>query len=321
MKRLFFLLPCLAFLGGCCACQKPVKEPPAAITLDEQVRRLSEWRQALPRVRADLGPLGAHLEYPDEKGAMQSHNSEGYLLLQQHFDAAPGSAESRGDVYLAGKVLDTTKVFEAGRNATAWWFAIFLDQNTVRTGDASVSVNLASLSDPESAGIFRADLVFDMLGLSELPPAHNLVRQNGAVKYLRDGPGLEKAMLMRVDDFTGTNELLIEEFTAGGVLYLSREILVDRFSGNVSEVRIYNPAGVLVVRSELGEYAPVTYAEGVTRPAAASVPQFPRRVRVTYPAQKTIITLHFNAVTVPEAFRPAAFSTPRFDNLHVIREK
>ncbi len=250
---------------------------------------------------------------------MQSQNSEGYLLLQQHFDAPPGSPESRGDVYLAGKVFDTTKVFEAGRNATAWWFAIFLDQNTVRTGDASQPVNLASLSDPQSAGIFRADLVLDMLGLSALPPAHNLVRQSGAIKYLRDLPGMDKALLLRVDDPTATNHLLIEEFTPGGVLFLSREIIIDRFTGNVSEVRLYNPAGLLVVRSQLDSYAPVQFEDAAAK--AATLPQFPRKVRLSYPAQKTTITLNFNKVTSPASFRPAAFSTPRFDNLHVIREE
>lgn len=322
MKNGFFGVLAVSFLlAGCCGTnRKPPKVVPPAIAIDEQVRRITEWQKSLPRIRADLVTAGARLEFPDENGKAKVQNAEGYLLLQQHPEAQAGSPQSRGDVYLAGKVFETTKVFEAGRNATDWWFAIFLDQNAVRTGDASQPVNLAALSSPNSSGIFRADLVFDLLGLSALPPAHNLELMSGAAApdQIRLRNGREKILLMRVDDFAGINQLLVEEFTANGVLYISREIIVDRASGRVSEVRIYNPAGVMVVRSKLEQYKPVALAEGV--PRTEPVPQFPRVVTLSYPAQKTTIRLEFGNVTLPAEFRPAAFSTPRFDNLKVIRE-
>jgi hypothetical protein len=326
MKNGFFsLLAAIFLLTGCCgpADRQPAKVVPPPISVDEQVRRIAEWQKSLPRIRADLVTAGARLEFPDENGNAKVQNAEGYLLLQQHPEAQAGSPQSRGDVYLAGKVFETTKVFEAGRNATDWWFAIFLDQNAVRTGDASQPVNLAALSSPNSSGIFRADLVFDLLGLSALPPAHNLEQMSGAAApdQIRLRNGREKILLMRVDDFAGINQLLVEEFAPAegrGTLYISREIIVDRASGRVSEVRIYNPAGVMVVRSKLEQYKPVTFGEGAAR--TEIVPQFPRVVTLWYPAQKTTIRLEFGNVTLPAEFRPAAFSTPRFDNLRVIRE-
>jgi hypothetical protein len=325
MKRLFLLMMCVALLNACCCgpCGKLVVAPPP-ISMEEQVRRLTEWQHALPRVRADLQLAGAHLEYPDEKGAMQSRNSEGYLLLQQHFDAAAGSAESRGDVYLVGKVLQTTKVFEAGRNAEAWWFAIFVDQNTARTGDASRPVNVAALSDPKSSGILRADLVFDMLGLSELSaPAANAPAMPVSAQVNSAEP--QPLLLMLANDADASNHLYLAQDKVdlrrmgnpSGPRFgtIAREIIVDRVSGHVTEVHIYNSEGVLVVRSELSEYKPVEFEEGVERPAV--VPQFPHRVRVSYPAQKTIITLHFEKVTVPDHFGMLAFAKANFDSIYL----
>jgi hypothetical protein len=80
---------------------------------------------------------------------------------------------------------------------------------------------------------------------------------------------------------------------------------VDRIKNELREVRIYNPDGVVMVSSRLEDYRPVTYAEGVEAPAQPV--KFPRKVTVSYPAQKMRIVLQFDEVMVPARIPEAAF--------------
>ncbi len=124
---------------------------------------------------------------------------------------------------------------------------------------------------------------------------------------------------MRVNDFDRTNDLFIEQLPDAmdtrGRAFLAKEIRVDRFTGNISEVRMYDPAGVLVVRSQLSDYHAISHGKNAAPPASpAEIPSFPHRVVVSYPAQQTTISLDFSDVSIPAAIRDAAFETPDFQD-------
>ena len=67
----------------------------------------------------------------------------------------------------------------------------------------------------------------------------------------------------------------------------------------------------MAVRSELSDYMPVMYAEGVARPA--QTPKFPRKVEVRYPGRFLTVALTFDEVEVPGEFKPVVFAMPDFE--------
>jgi hypothetical protein len=164
-------------------------------------------------------------------------------------------------------------------------------------------VDLSTLNNPHSSSIFRADLVLDLLALSELPPT-------------TVAGGNRTTVLMRVNDFEATNDLFVESLSPDGHIALTREIIVDRFSGNVKEVRLYDAGGVLAVRSELTDYKPAMYGEDVSPPQNPP-PVFPRKVVVSYPAQQSVISLQMGEVRIPATLADAAFRTPDFEAQHL----
>jgi hypothetical protein len=303
------LLGILAALGGCC-CNLPRERPPlpAAINVTEQSRRLTEWSSKLPRIKATTVLGGVRMEYRDDSGRDHGLNAEGFLQIQQHPAVSAQSFERPADVLLLGKSFDQP-AFEAGRNANNWWFAVKIDRKEAWIGDATRPLRTESLGAEGSASILRADLVPDLLGLSPLPVAEPEV---GAT---RQSPG---NLLYLVDDPTGTNRLFIlgelRVMAPNATLQrpiVRREIVVDRYTGHISEVRLYNVEGVVVVRSELSDYAPVTYADGVAKPVA--VPEFPHKVVVKYPGRYLTVALTFDDVEIAAEFKPAVFTMPKFE--------
>ena len=121
--------------------------------------------------------------------------------------------------------------------------------------------------------------------------------------------------IRRFDDDLGTNNLFLIEAQAGW-RFLAREIIIDRYSGHVAEVRFYDPAGILAVRSQLSDYKPVTYADGVPQPP--TIPQFPHKVIVSSPSQFLTVSLQFDDVKVWADFKAPVFLTPAFEGLKVI---
>lgn len=295
------VLALLAVLTGCCPIVKPRGEPPAPITLEEQTRRLEAWSRQLPLLRATTVLAGVRFDYRDDKGQAHSQDAEGTLWIQQHFSTTPAT-EGTQDVMLLGQKFNHP-VFEAGRNDKFWWFIIRMDTKKAWVGDSTKPLDPATLGTgaKDSASILRADLVPQLLAISPLPST--------TPGYTEPMPSARMAML--VDEFT--NNLIITDTGRG---YVARQIFIDRFTGHVAEVRLYDPAGILVVRSQLSDYQPVTYAPDAPKPAGAGggTPQFPRKITVSYPAQQMTIALQLDTVTVPAKAPPAAFRTPDFAN-------
>jgi hypothetical protein len=302
------LLISIISLTGCCNCppRTTLQNPPPPITPEEQIRRLTEWSTRLPGLKAKTVLAGVRLDYRDDQGSDHSVNAEGTLQIRQHLENT--ALKPRSDVLLLGKSFDQP-AFEAGCNAPHWWFAIRLDTKKAWLGDATKPLDYASLASKGAASILRADLVPDLLGLSPLPP--NEINRNGN-RETGGGP----ITMMLVNDATATNDLLIGQMSGDGRPFISREIVVDRISGHIVEVRLYDPAGVMAVRSRLSDYRPVSYEEGA--PHAAVVPQFPRKVEVNYPAQHLTAALEFADVKVSTDFSERVFATPDFQGLQVI---
>ena len=102
--------------------------------------------------------------------------------------------------------------------------------------------------------------------------------------------------------------------------WIKRELVIDRHTGDITEVRLYNPEGVMIVRSTMSDYRPATLpsdAEG-----KATGPRVPYMVTLDYPAQEMRVSMQFESVTVPERVNDAAFKTPDFEgqDLKVNRE-
>jgi hypothetical protein len=287
-------------LAGCnvCPCQNNLTPPPP-ITPEEQIRRLADWSARLPGIKAKTVLAGVRLDYQDDKGNEHSVNAEGILQIRQHLENA--GLKAPADVLLLGKSFDQP-AFEAGRSATNWWFAIRLDNKKAWVGDATKPLDYASLGTKGTAGILRADLVPDLLGLSRLP---QYSAPNGA-----PGRGDAGFTTMLVNDATATNDLIVGQISGSARPFISREIIVDRISGHVAEVRLYDPSGLMVVRSRLSDFKPVSYEEGAVH--SAVVPEFPRKVEVSYPAQHLTVALEFGDVKVVTEFSDAVFRMPDF---------
>ena len=335
-------LAILASLIGCCPIANPRREPPPPITLEEQASRLNDWSHQMPLLKATTVLAGVRFDYRDDQGQAKSENAEGTLLIQQHFSTAPGIL-SQQDVLLRGRAFDQP-VFEAGRNDQKWWFIIRLDTKKAWVGDATKPFESANLSvtKTDSASILRADLVPQLIGLSPLVPQD--------VSDVR-GNITDRHVLMLVDDDHATNHLLIERISPELVpesaieshalnrprtvmprtAFIEREIIVDRFTGQVTEVRLYDPTGKVVVRSLLEDYKPVAFAADAPKPIGAGgwgssfpgggIPQFPHKVTVTYPGQHMTIALQFDTGHGPVQRPPStAFQTPDFttEGLRVI---
>jgi hypothetical protein len=289
------VMTALAALTGCCPCVRDRGPLPAAITLEEQARRLGEWSGRLPRIKASTVMGGVQMDYRDDAGRDHSLNAEGLLQIRQHPETATSTAPLAADVLLLGRSFDQP-AFEAGRNATNWWFAVKVDQKQAWVGSSTRPIDFGALGRKDSANILRADLVPDLLALS--PLASSEVSPQGPI------------LMMLVNDDTGNNELYYGQMSSNGKPVLARQIIVDRRSGEVREVRMFDSDGVVAVRSELSDYERVTYAEGVARPA--QVPAFPRRVVVKYPGRYLTVTLVFDDVQIPPEFKPVVFTMPNF---------
>jgi hypothetical protein len=305
-----------AALAGCCN-QNPggvdLRTLPPPISLQEQVARLDARSAALPRIKAIAALRGVELRWI-EKGQQKVENFEGTLLLRQSTEGSgAGGGGSGAEIQLSGRAFDQ-EVLLAGKNATDWWCIVRLDVKKAWTGDARAPIHWTHLATPHAgdpnAALLRVDPIPDLLGLTQLANA-----------------GRDHALVFRVDDFNGTNDVLVEDLSAAalgsaedGNAWIRREIVVDRRTGDISEVRLYDPEGIMAVRSQLSDYRPVTVADA---PPSESAPRMPFRIRIDYPAQQTTVTLQFEKITVPARINDAAFETPDFtgQGLQVIHVK
>ena len=195
-------------------------------------------------------------------------------------------------------------VLDAGRNSSAWWVTLNEKEKTSYVGDSRKPINWSRLQSA-SGNIPRPDLVQDLLGLSYLgsPDTQNALPPR-------------QYMTMSVDDSPGINELILESPDVWALknsqLTLTRKILVDRRSGDIQGVSLFDPHGIIVVRSVLEDYRSISYTGENNDAKQATPPRFPFQVRIDYPTQHLTVSLKFETVAIPAKIPEAAFETPEF---------
>jgi len=278
------LLLLVGLLAGCPPVKlaAPVVVPPP-ISLAEQVARLNSRSAAL----ADLKGHGkVTVTYFDADGSGHTHDADGTLLLHQH----PDDAANPVDMLLLGRVVGQD-AFEAGMNRTQYWMAVRLDAKHAYVGTVANMANVAAGVMP-----LRADRLVELLGIT---PLHNSSQQR---------------LGMLVNEQNGTNEIYLTQVRPDGRSAIERVLVVDRLTGQVTQVRLYNPDGTLLAQAELTKYRPVNAADGGL-PAAAP-PEFPRHIVIEYPdrhVQRTarvILDLGNMAAVAPLAAK--RFAMPDF---------
>lgn len=281
---------------------------PPPISFNEQVTRLESNMLRLPRLRASSAAGGVTIRYLDDKGNRREERADGTLVLRQRFGEEARGGHDPADVRLVGMIFDR-KVFEAGRNSTDWWFIMWLDINQAWVGNARRPVEFGALPSRQrgvgQVGTFRADVVPVLLGVSPW-----------AIR-----PAPEESVAMKVDDFLGVNNLMVfgpRNDLGGGMgarTALRREIIVGRNSEQIEEVRLYDTAGVMVMRSILSDYREAEVltenADDAPPAPAEKGPRFPHRVTLEYPARNMEIALTFDRVVIP--LRDASYDTPEAD--------
>lgn len=308
------VLAALLTAGGCAKCPinlgrkfDPAKLPPP-ISLGEQVDRLEQNMRRIPRLRGEAAINGVTISFVDDKGNRRQEHADGRLLLRQRFGEEARGGHDPADVRLVGMAFDQ-RVFEAGRNSNEWWFMMLkplVPESAAWVGDARRPVEFRVGPEGQRGGgpgILRADVVPVLLGVSPW-----------AVR-----PAPEEAVAMKVDDFEGVNNLMVfgpRNDLGGGLgarTTLRREVMVDRFTGQILEVRLYDQGGVLVMRSILRDYREaVVQAEeenaGNAANGQAKGPLVPYQVTLEYPARQMVIGLVFDRVVVP--LRDVAYEAP-----------
>jgi len=299
------LLTAIVCIAACCPTPRNPPVPPPPISIQQQVGQLNRWSRSLPLLKATMNFDSGRFDYRDDDAKHHSETANVTLAIRQHLD--PPSA---ADVYLRGLVIGNP-AFEAGRNAQTWWFAIQLDRKTAWVGDATRPPDLSALGRKQSQSVLRADIVPQLLGLTELP-APDAPPASGQVILMQENDALNDLLVVRLPSASDQSPIATPAF-------ITRDIRIDRFTGHITEVRIYDSSGLLVVRSELSNYAPVRYTGGAAPVFPGEVPQFPRKIIVTYPAQDAKITLNFDDVVIPATIPNAAFE-PALEGLKIIHE-
>jgi hypothetical protein len=265
MLKTLLALTALMTVVGCCQCPKAdTRAMPAPLSLAEQVNRLNDRAHALAKLTVGGTVV---IRYHDPDKGDQQQTAEGRLLLQQHFDE-PGRG---GDVFLSGRAFNQ-EVFRAGTNDKQWFFIIYLDPKRAWIGP----VDSESRAAGGGGAVMRADTVLEVLGITELP-SH----------------GCTVGMLVR-----DQNQLL-ELRTQGSspAAWVKREILVNRRTGDIDRVNLYDPNGILLVKADLKDYREVKYRDGDEAPEGFKPPRFPSDIYIEYVTQKA--SIHF---TVPNEY-------------------
>jgi hypothetical protein len=283
----------VATLSACCPIMKtqtPGPLPPP-VSMSDQVQMLNDHARALPRLQAKGSVV---LRYIDDEGKPHQDSADGFLLLRQRYEVE--GASDPADAYLRGTFAGQ-EIFSAAKNQQKWWFI----RKDIKTGWVGDVEGTPDFSGTHSGGVMRADLMLQVLAITEIQPH----------------PG--EVAAMKVHDSTRSNELEILCLRSSNTAWVMREIIVDRDTGDVRQVTLGDPAGRLAVRADLKNYQPVTYKEGaeVPAPGGAILPKFPRDITIDYPSQK--LNIHFTVESaellpsVPE--RP--FETPDFQELGI----
>jgi hypothetical protein len=279
----------LLFLTGCPTCPPAAKilTPPPALTLDEQLHAAEARARAVPMLAA-RGT--AHITWTDDKGH-HDERTDAALRIGQRYDA-DALKNGGGDVYLVGTFAGQEQ-FQAGRNPDKFWFLVRLDVKTAWVGNSAAPATPSTAANLRAP--LRADLLIDLLGIAQLAIDP---RQTVFQRYNDSPTAPEVDLLVLMPGPTGKR-------------YLQRAITLDRMTGRVSHVTIYDLDGLPLVSSQLSDYRDAPYRDGDKYRAEVPI-KLPYKVSIRYARQSTLVELAFDEMSIPSKLPPTVFTTPDF---------
>ncbi len=278
------MLAALAFLTGC----PPVKQPPIplppAITLDEQLKQLNDRASALENLK---GHGKVTVSYFDAQGKKHTHDADGTLQLRQHLEDVVNPA----DMLLLGRVVGQD-AFEAGMNRTNYWMAVRVDPKQAMVGSVANMGNV-----PVGAMPLRADRVVELVAIT---PLHDSAAQH---------------ISMVVNDQNGTNEIHVTKMLFDGLSYVERAMVVDRRTGNIDQVRLYNPDGTMLAKADMSKYRTIEYKPNEDVPTGPGPQSFPMRIAIEYPQRNNAarVLLEFGDMAMVPSIPDKRFALPDFE--------
>jgi len=291
MNKYFAALLPLAFLLPAC-CTTPTLAPPATISLTQQVDVLNQRAALVTGLRAPGAQVW--VQFKDDGGHTQSYTLDGSLLFRQYANPA---GEQAADVLLVGRYAGQD-VFELGSNQTDHWMAIRREANKAYIG---------KIGGPGAGMIpLMAEDVAKVLAIARL--YENLAQSPAALRL---------AMTIQDQPEPPTNEVYIIHTPTDRPAWIERIEVVNRRTGDVDEVRMYRPDGVLEATARLSDYRAAD-GDGVVveTQALPPAPRLPHKFQLDYPGRQAKLELTFGTMKLaPELLGPAgrrAFATPNF---------
>ncbi len=275
------VFPAIAAIAGCQSAQQSAAPLPPPISAVQQISQLNRRALRLATLRL-VGSL--KLDYTDRLGNRHEFQTHFVMMVDQQ-----ARQEGTGPVslLLSGTYLGEN-VFEMGINNRMYWL--------VNRRNKIAYVGHPGRSDPHARAIpIDPRQVLQMLAVGEL-------RQTAAQSVVMTGFPRDRY-----------NRLFVVERLPNGSRFVQRELVVDRLTGNVAQVAMFNADGISEARSSLSDYRPLEPRDG-TQPVMV-----PMHIDLVYPAGKAELHLVVSKATlqlkVPAKY---AFASPDFSGLRIV---
>lgn len=286
----------LATLTGCPPIKPPPELPlPAPITVDQQKAEINQRAAQFTQLKL-TGDVKLIWKL-DKK--TRSENAEGTLWVQRVAITREANAPLKTFAALFVTKLGQPAV-EMGVNREHHWLAFRGDVDEAYIGDVRGNDRVP----------LRADLLVSMLGMTPVGEPDSSLIFNG-----QPAP---HAVTMTSNDVPGTNTLyewaIASEASkqAGQVIrFVERVIVVDRRTGEIREIRLYQPTGALIARSQLSKYQDVLQQRADDDPIASGA-RLPTKIVISYPSREATLELSLKGLVMPLRIKPDTFRMPDF---------
>lgn len=271
----------MATLAGCPSVPKSVQALPAPVTAQRQIAVLNARAEKLATLRL-VGNLT--LDYSGRLGNSHEYQAHCVLLIDQR----PASRiDGRCNLLLMGTYLGED-VLEMGMNQRLYWL-VDRRKKTAYVGH----FNAPSPSD--------RTIPMDPRELLQMLAVGGL-RQSGT-----------QSVVMTSFSRNPYNRIFVIKRLPNGTSFAQRELVVDRLTGNVVQVSLFNTSGISIARATLSHYQPV---RSDTSHGTVMVPM---HINLSYPAGNAQIHLIVHKATLRLKVKAKyAFASPGFSGLRVI---
>ncbi len=317
----------LSLLGLVTGCSGPPRKPrelPPLPSAYAEIHQLNARAFALATLRL-TGTLKLH--YIDRLGNKQDYQVHGVLLVDQSRRVSPPliplvksaggaasvsrrqTAASGLKMLLVGTYLGQD-VVEMGLNRKVYWLIEH------RQGVAYIGSTAKADRLPPGVMPLRPTRVLALLGITALSDS---VRQYVVMGASADSPDLHLFVVRRLRKklfSTNGGRGSFQQQVFPGSAWLQRELTVDRYTGQITQVMLFDRQGRAVARSRLSDYRPV--AAGGQKPVASG-PRVPFHIVIRYPAGRATLRWRLSKAALTLRGKPKfIFATPSFQGVRVI---